>query len=251
MAARDPSQMLLQQHTPEAIAQRLQLATSHGYLGDFVLGAIDGTVTTFAIVAGVAGAELSTTVAMVLGLANVLADGFSMAVSNYLKATADHHVVERYRRVEESHIDEFPEGEREEIRQIFANKGFSGEILERVVTVITDDRRRWVDTMLTEELGLPLTPPQPMRAALTTFAAFVLAGLIPLAPLAFSSLLTAQQTFAISAAAAAGSFFVIGLIRGKVTGRRMWRAGLETLLMGGGAALLSYGVGAALKQLVD
>jgi VIT1/CCC1 family predicted Fe2+/Mn2+ transporter len=89
-----------------------------------------------------------------------------------------------------------------------------------------------------------------MRAALTTFTAYVLAGPIPLAPLAFGRMLTAHQTFAISAVAAAGSFFVIGPIRGKVTGRRLWQSRVETLLMGGGADLLSYGVGATIKQVV-
>ena len=89
-----------------------------------------------------------------LGLANVLADGLSMAVSNYLRARADGELLQRFRDMEEAHIDEIPEGEREEIRQIFAGKGFDGPILEQIVTVITKDRRRWVDTMLTEEWGL-------------------------------------------------------------------------------------------------
>src|SRR5688572_8132998 len=96
---------LLVDHTPDAIAARLRAATTHSYVGDFVLGAIDGTVTTFAIVAGVAGAGLPSGVALVLGLANVLADGFSMATSNYLKAVADRQVVDRVRRMEELHID--------------------------------------------------------------------------------------------------------------------------------------------------
>ena len=81
---------LAELHSEEAIAARLAGATRHSYLGDFVLGAVDGAVTTFAIVAGAAGAGLSSGVAIVLGLANVLADGFSMAAGNFLKAKADH-----------------------------------------------------------------------------------------------------------------------------------------------------------------
>ena len=73
-------------HTPEAISARLEAATEHSYLGDLVLGSVDGVVTTFAIVAGVG---LSVGVAIVPGLANVLADGFSMAVGSYLKARFD------------------------------------------------------------------------------------------------------------------------------------------------------------------
>lgn len=149
--SRMSQQTLAAQHTPQAIENRIASAKQHSYFGDFVLGAVDGTVTTFAIVAGAAGAGLSSGVAIVLGLANVAADGFSMAVSNYLKVRSDRQIVERIRKVEEMHIDEIPDGEREEIRQIFAGKGFDGEMLEGVVMVITDDRLRWVDTMLTED----------------------------------------------------------------------------------------------------
>ncbi|MBL8827572.1 MAG: VIT1/CCC1 transporter family protein, partial [Planctomycetaceae bacterium] len=150
---------LAAQHTPEAIAARVSAATQHSYLGDGVLGAIDGTVTTFAVVAGSAGAELSAGVAIILGLANVFADGLSMAVGNYLSTRTEHELLESMRRDEETHIALIPGGEREEIRQIFAGKGFDGELLDRVVDVITGDERRWVDTMLTEEHGLRLQSP--------------------------------------------------------------------------------------------
>src|SRR5262245_3025507 len=123
--AADPSkQSLAEQHTPKAIRERLARGPAHSYLGDFVLGAIDGCVTTFAVVAGVAGAGLSPTVVIIMGLANVLADGFSMAVGNFLGTKSDRQVVERIRRMEEMHIDKVPDAEREEIRQIFAGKGF-------------------------------------------------------------------------------------------------------------------------------
>jgi VIT1/CCC1 family predicted Fe2+/Mn2+ transporter len=233
------------QHTPEAIAARLAAATDHSYAGDAVLGAIDGTVTTFAIVAGATGAGLQPGIALVLGLANVLADGFSMAVSNYLRAKADLQVVEHARQVEESHIERIPDGEREEIRQIFVRKGFEGDLLDAAVDVITRDRRRWVDTMLMEELGLRLDPPRPLRAALTTFFAFLVAGLLPLAPL------LASHAFLGSAMATAATFFGIGVVKG-VTLRTGWlRGGIETLFIGGCAAVLAYAVGHATRGLVE
>lgn len=231
------------QHTPEAIAGRLSEAKRHHYLGDFVLGAVDGAVTTFAIVAGATGAGLSAGVALVLGLANVLADGFSMAVGNFLRARSDQQVLARYRQEEELHIDHIPDGEREEVRQIFQNKGFSGETLEDIVRVITDDRRQWVDTMLTEEWGLQLEPPSPWRAGLATFAAFLLAGLVPLCPLFFGLGGEAADLFVISSVLTALTFFLIGLLRGRVLNERMWWSGLETLLIGGAAASAAYLVG--------
>ena len=237
-------------HTPTAIADRLAGETAHSYLGDFVLGAIDGVVTTFAVVAGVAGAGYSTGVALVLGAANLLADGFSMAVGNYMSTKSERQVVEHVRKIEERHIDEIPEGEREEIRQIFADKGFDGELLEQIVEVITQDRRRWVDTMVTEEFGLRLESPSPMRAALSTFSAFALAGFVPLLPFCLS-LSTSGQMFAVSAAATAVTFFLIGLAKGHVVQHNKLLSGLEILLVGSAAAAVAYGIGLWLQSIVQ
>ena len=87
------------EHTPAAVAARIAADAKHWYLRDFVYGAIDGSVTTFAIVSGVVGAELSVRVILILGFVNLLADGFSMAVSNYLGTKADHQIVERARAI--------------------------------------------------------------------------------------------------------------------------------------------------------
>lgn len=233
------------QHTPHAIQSRLQAATDHSYLGDFVLGAVDGAVTTFAIVSGVAGAGLPKHVAIVLGLANLLADGFSMAVGNYLSTKTDRQVVDRVRRMEETHIERIPEGEREEIRQIFQAKGFKEPLLEEIVQVITQDRKQWVDTMLTEEFGLRLDTPSPRKAAFTTFTAFVLAGAIPLLPFFLTGDPPANTIFAASAGATACAFFLIGAAKGHVVHRSLMLSGLETLGIGSAAALLAYLVGLA------
>lgn len=235
------------EHRPEAIRARLEEPTRHSYVGDAVLGGIDGCVTTFAVVAGAVGGGFSSLVVIVLGFANLLADGFSMAVSNYQGTKTERDQVEEARAQEERHIEMIPEGEREEIRQIFARKGFEGETLEKIVEVITQDRRVWVDTMLTEELGIQIEGPQPLRAALVTFFAFLLVGLIPLIPFLFPYL-TQQQMFMVSSTITAMAFFGIGLVKGWITRRSRLRSGLETLLMGGGAAVLAYLVGAWLRQ---
>jgi VIT1/CCC1 family predicted Fe2+/Mn2+ transporter len=239
------------EHTQEAIAHRLAAATQHSYLGDFILGAVDGAVTTFAIVAGAAGAGLSNGVVLVLGLANVLADGLSMAAGNFLKARSDQQLIERFRSIEETHIDQIPEGEREEVRQIFRAKGFEGDVLERVVAVITEDRRQWVDTMLKEEWGLRLESPSPWKAAAATFTAFLLAGLVPLLPMIFALQTPAGQSFAISSVLTAVAFFVIGVIRGYVLEKQPFTAGLETLGIGGAAATVAYAVGRLLEQVAQ
>lgn len=236
------------EHTPEAIAARLSSPVPRSYLGDGVLGAVDGTVTTFAIVAGSLGAGVSSGIAVVLGLANVVADGFSMAVGNYMKAKADRELVERARRVEEEHIEAYPEGEREEIRQLFERKGLAGPALDAVVEAITRDRRLWVDTMLTEELRLQIDTPAPFRAASMTFACFIAAGLVPLLPL---QVLGDEVSFPASALTTAVTFAGIGAVKGKLTAGSPWRSALETLLVGGCAATLAYAVGVAARGILS
>lgn len=238
-------------HTPSAVRLRLAAPASHSYLRDFVYGAVDGTVTTFAVVSGVAGARLPARVVLVLGIANVVADGFSMAVGNYLATRAERQLAERARRTEERHVEDVPDGEREEVRQIYASKGFAGDDLERVVEVITADRDRWVDTMLREELGLAKVGPGAWRAALTTFAAFLTAGLVPLLPFLYALVLTGRQMspFAWSAALTAVVFFTIGAVKGRMVDQPWHRGGLEVLGVGGGAAAIAYVLGLLLKDI--
>lgn len=248
MQIRRQHEELKAQHLPGAIAARLTAKKQHSYLGDAVLGAIDGCVTTFAVVSGVVGANLPQGVAIVLGLANLLADGFSMAVSNYQSTQSDKEQIEQARRMEEMHIDIIPEGEREEIRQIFSRKGFDGPILEEIVEVITQDRKRWVDTMLTEEIGLQLESPTPLKAAMVTLVAFCVVGLIPLLPFLFTLYLTPQAIFLVSVGATGLAFFVVGMLKGHLLERPRFISGLETLFIGGCAAGLAYLVGAWLRD---
>jgi vacuolar iron transporter family protein len=236
------------EHQPHIIRSRLGAKARHGYLGDAVFGAIDGCVTTFAVVAGAMGGGLAHTVVLILGFANLIADGFSMAVGNYLSTKSEGERLEQARENEIRHIAHFPEGEREEIRQIFARKGFSGETLEKVVEVISSDHRLWVDTMLHEELGLSIGVRNPRRAAFSTFVAFLVFGAVPLASFLAPGL-NESQRFTLSIALTAFAFAAIGVAKARVLERPIWRSGLETLLTGGLAAALAYAVGAWLRGM--
>ncbi|MGI9516641.1 MAG: VIT1/CCC1 transporter family protein [Pirellulaceae bacterium] len=239
-------------HAPEDIAKRIKGRSGHSYLSDFIYGAIDGTVTTFAVVSSVAGAGLDYGIVVVLGLANLLGDGFSMAASNYLGTRTDQQLREKARAMEERHIHAEPEGEREEIRQIFAQKGFEGEDLERAVEIITSREERWIDTMLVDELGISLDGPNPFRAALTTFIAFNVVGVLPLLAFIFGLFVpvTEGSMYAASTVMTGIAFFLVGTAKSWFVDQRWYWSGLETLFVGGIAALLAYGVGMMLRGIV-
>jgi VIT1/CCC1 family predicted Fe2+/Mn2+ transporter len=232
-------------HSPAAIRARLAAGPRHNYLRDWVYGGIDGAVTTFAVVSGVVGAGLPRGVILVLGAANLVADGFSMAASNYLGTKAEREDMAKLAAIERRHVEAFPAGEREEVRQIFEAKGLRGRDLTRVVEAITADPTMWIRTMLAEEYGLPRAVRSPWLAALATFAAFVACGLVPLAPFLVGS----GAAFWLAAGATGGVFFVIGSVKSRWSTARWWRSGLETLLVGAAAAGLAYWVGGLLRSL--
>ena len=240
-------EQLLKEHQPEAIRKRLNLPIKSQNISNAVLGGIDGCVTTFAVVSGVLGANFSSSVALVLGFANLLADGFSMAISNYESISAQREFVNIIRRSEEEHIDKVPSGEREEIRQIFQQKGFSGEILEEIVDTITQDRSLWVETMLSEEHGIQKSEPNPWKAGLTTFIAFVLVGAMPLLPF-LAPALVIQQQFYLSACFAGIMFFSIGMLKSLVFAKPIFISGLRTLVTGGTAAAVAFFTGYLLRE---
>lgn len=236
---------LVNAHTPAAIASRFEQSARPSYLRDWVHGGIDGAVTTFAILAGVAGANFSARVMLIVGLANLLADGFALAAGNFVATRAVRENVTRLAAEETMQIETVPSGEREEIRQLYAAKGFEGEDLDRVVDVITADRERWLATMLREEHGLPAATADPWLAAMSTFSAFVVCGAVPLAPL-ISGI---GDGILGPALLATGVFVAIGALKSRWSTASWWRSGLETAAIGMGAAAIAYAVGALLRGL--
>jgi vacuolar iron transporter family protein len=232
------------EHSREAIRERLAREANANYLRDWIYGGIDGTITTFAIVAGIVGAALPGSVVLVLGLANLVADGFAMGAGNYSGTKAELDDYRRLLAVERKHIALEPDGEREEIRQIYAGKGFSGAELERIVEVITADEGLWAKTMAVEEYGLSPAVRLPMLAALSTSAAFVICGLVPLV----SYLLAYRLTWCVVATGLV--FFAIGAAKSRWSLAGWLWSGLETLLIGMSAAGLSFAIGFALRAVV-
>ena len=226
-------------HSQQEIEARINAPPGRGVLRDVVYGGIDGSVTTFAIVAGVAGAGLSSFVIVALGLANVLADGFSMAAGNYSGTKAELDNIRRIRAIEERHIRLYPDGERDEVREILLQKGLAGQVLEDATDAITANRENWINLMIEGEYGLGSVDPHPVKAAMATFLAFLVAGMIPLLPF----LLSVPNAFSVSAWMTMGVFFAIGALKSRWSLSPWWRSGCETFVIGGVAALIAYLVG--------
>jgi len=244
-------QQLDTSYTSGKISRRLEDKAGSNYLKDFVYGAVDGGITTFAIVSGVAGAALAPKIVVIMGLANLIADGFSMAVSNYLGSRTETQLLEKTRAEEETYINIYPEEKKEEIRRIFAQKGFEGDMLERAVQIITSDKTLWVDTLLKEEYDLPASGMIPWKAATATFIAFLLIGFIPVFPFLwnFFSQYQLHNPFLWSSISTGCSFFAVGAIKSKFVSKPWYTSGLETLILGGVAAALAYLVGNFLKGI--
>ncbi len=219
------------------------------YIGDLVYGANDGIVTTFAVVTGSLGASLSPFVIIILGFANLFADGFSMASSSFLSRKSDWDYEQAQRAKENWEIDNLPEIEVQEVRDIFSKLGFEGTDLDRATEITISDRQRWLDLMMIHELGIMEDPlDQPWKHGLATFIAFVFAGLMPLLP--FIVPVFSERSLLFSPLFSGVALFTSGALRTLITPKKWWEGGLEMLIIGGLAASVSFLVGALLKNLV-
>ena len=223
------------------------------HFDDFIYGSIDGAVTTFAIVAGVVGASLSPGIILILGFANLFADGFSMAAANYQASKTRNEYIEMKRKQEEWEIDNLEEQEKDEIRDIYSKKGFKDELLEEIVRIITSRRKVWVDTMMKEELGLIEDEKKPLDSSISTFVGFNLIGLIPLIPFMVFMAIGVDpnsEAFFYSIIFVLSAFFIVGVIKGKIVKKSKIRSGIYTLIIGGIAATVAYLIGYGLNFLI-
>jgi len=221
------------------------------YLGEFVYGGIDGCVTTFAVVAGSVGAGLDSAIIIILGFANLLADGFAMSVGAYLSTKSEQDNYNKHKQVEYWEVENLPELEKEEIREIYAAKGFKGELLDQVVEVLTRDKEVWVNTMMKEELEMIKEERSPFWIGATTYMSFILIGVIPLFIYVVDYISPLDKNlFLIASILTAIGFLLIGWLKTYVNQTPIIKGILETLVLGGIAAVVAYFVGDFLEQLI-
>ena len=162
-----------------------------------------------------------------------------MAASIYSGTKTEVDELARFKDIEKKHIAQHPDGEREEVRQIFLAKGLTGEALEHTVAAITSDQDVWINTMLTEEYGLSTRLRSPIRSGFSTFLAFLIFGTIPLLPY----FLGVDNAFNISVVSTIIAFFAIGAIKSKWAVANWFKSGIETLIIGVAASVLAYYIG--------
>ncbi len=242
-----------QAHAHKSIAQA---AEQHGgassqYLGEMVYGGLDGIITTFAVVSGVAGAQLDTPLILILGVANLLADGFSMATGAYLSSRSEQEYYRKEWEREAWEVEHFPDGERAELYEVYRQRGYTEDDAQKLVEIQSRQPERWVNAMMVDELGMMKDDRNPLANGLATFISFVVAGIVPLLIYLlglFISIPPASE-FPIALLLSGLALFALGAAKVLVTKMNPLRSGVEMLVVGGLAAGVAYLVGALLKGI--
>lgn len=233
-------------HAPERIAQEQHGGASDVYIGNMVYGGLDGILTTFAVVSGVAGAKLGSGIVLILGMANLLADGFAMAIGAYLSSKSEKEYYQREWQREAWEVEHFPEGERAELYEVYRSHSYSEEDARSLVDIQARDPERWVKAMMINELGMLQDERKPLFSALATLVSFILAGFMPLIVYVLGLFypISSTESFTVSVILSALTIFGLGVAKVTVTKLNPFRSGLEMLLVGGLAASVAYVVGA-------
>lgn len=221
------------------------------YIKSLIYGGLDGIITTFAVVAGVAGAALTPGIVLILGFANLIADGLSMAIGDYLSTKAENEYNESERQRELWEVENYPEGEKLELIELYIAKGYEEKDAKELVELISKNKTGWVDIMMVEELGILQDDESPLNNALVTLLSFVVFGFIPLLAYVLSGFIPAfgANTFMVATVLTGITLFVLGALKVRITDKNWLVSGCEMLLVGGLAAAAAYTIGALLSGL--
>ena len=193
-------------------------------LRDVMLGLNDGLVASFAVTSGVAGAFTDPRIVIMAGLAEMLGGAVSMGLAAFISARSQIEFYESEIAREHDEIHRFPEHERDEIRGIYQQKGFSGPLLDQIVAHITGDPDRWADVMMREELGFTEDNfESPLKSSIVVGASYLIGAAVPVAPY----LIVAPSTgIMISAIVTVLVLFAVGAAKTIITARSWWRSGI-------------------------
>lgn len=212
---------------------------SSDLITDIVIGMSDGLTVPFALAAGLSGAVDSTGIIITAGLAEVAAGSIAMGLGGFLagKTEVDHYNAELKREWEE--VEQVPEKEKQEVRDVFAEMGLSTEVQNHIADELVKDKQKWVDFMMKYELGLD--KPEPKRARNSAFnigLSYIVGGLVPLSPYFFVA--NPEDGLKISAAITVVCLFIFGYVKAKVTGQNKLKGAVYVASIGSAAAAAAY-----------
>eukprot|EP00039_Didymoeca_costata_P019651 m.338385 g.338385 ORF g.338385 m.338385 type:complete len:304 (+) comp18401_c0_seq1:115-1026(+) len=237
----------------ENLSVEKHAGSSGDYVKAVVFGGLDGIITTFAVVASVAGADLGTDVVLIMGFANLIADGVSMGFGEFLSGDAEIAHINQERAREKWEMTEFPEGEISEMIELYEEKGFSHEDAGLIIRTMAKNEEFFIDHMMVQELGM-MTPDEddsPLKQGLAMFVSFMIFGLVPLLSyLAFSTVASKDSLFGIAIGLTIVALFALGAFSSRFNSRSWYSSGLWVLCNGVVAASVAYGVGRGISEIV-
>jgi len=219
--------------------------TSGETVRDIVIGMSDGLTVPFALAAGLSRAVESTSIVITAGLAEIAAGSIALGLGGYLAARSDAEHYASERRREQAEVRDIPAAETREVIEMLGSYGVSAEAAAPVVRALKERPEAWIDFMMRFELGLE--KPDPKRAlvsAVTIAGAYIVGGLIPLAP--YFIVTAAVRGLAVSVSVTLLALFVFGYVKGHFTGARPTRSAVQTALVGGLAAAAAFGIALAI-----
>ncbi|MFI9272391.1 VIT1/CCC1 transporter family protein [Kitasatospora sp. NPDC052896] len=210
-----------------------------GWLRPAVFGAMDGLVSNFALMTGVVGGAAGHGTIVLTGLAGLAAGACSMAAGEYTSVASQRELVEAEIEAERIELRRNPRGELAELAQLYVGRGVDPDLAHEVARQLTRDPEQALEVHAREELGIdPHDLPNPLVAAVSSFGCFALGALLPLLPylLGATSLLPALVIALLG-------LFLCGAVVARVTARSWWFSGLRQLVLGSGAAGVTYLLG--------
>ena len=237
--------VMVSPHLQKHLQDEHKLSAFSTYLKEIVYGGSDGIVTTFAVVAGFAGAQQTSTtypviIVLLFGMANLAADGASMGLSNFLSLRSEKDLYRMERNKEMYEIKNHPELEREESIEILMNKGFGTKDAELIISLYEKNPEYYADFMMNHELELPDPRGEnPFLTGLATFFAFTTFGFIPLIPYVFMR--TLPNLFLSSCLFTLVALTLLGFLRWKITKHTIIRSVGEVVLLGSVSAVFFCG----------
>lgn len=232
--------------------------TEGGMLKPVIFGGLDGILTSFAIVAGAAGGNAGTGVVLVLGFSNIFADALSMGVGEFLSSKAENEWILSERRREQWEMENYPEGEVQEMIDIYESRGMSREDAKLVITTMAKYQDFFVNVMMSEELELQVPEDdylkENMKEGLIMFMSFAFFGSLPLLgyvifPTVFGHL-DEQSLFAAACVVTGIVLFFMGCVKSNFSTTHWFWSGTETLLLGGVCATVAYTIGQFVDTLI-